>query len=70
MKTTFTLRRNRDGTATFRYGRYVEHIDPRHLGLMQTYEAIKYAAITAGLPLTEETLLDLMQTARGLKDDP
>lgn len=63
--------RNADGTATFRTighnGRpYVEHIDTRDLGMFQTYERLKYAAITAGMSLSEQTLHDLFRIAKGL----
>ena len=67
-KKSFILRRNKDGTVTFRSGRYVEHFDPRDKGLLQTYDCIKFAAVTAGISLTQETLEDLMREARGLKD--
>lgn len=56
-----------NGTVTFRYGRYVESFDIRDLGFLQTYERIKFAAITAGLPLTEQTLEDLFREVKGLK---
>jgi hypothetical protein len=58
---------NHQGVVTFKYGRYVESFDIRDLGFLQTYERIKFAAITAGLPLTEETLEDLFREVKGLK---
>jgi hypothetical protein len=56
-----------NGTVTFRYGKYVESFDIRDLGFLQTYERIKFAAITAGLPLNEDTLQDLFREIKGLK---
>lgn len=66
MKATITLRRNRDGTVTFKYGRYVESFDVEGKGLYETYEAIKWIAVTAGISLSESDLQDLYQEARGL----
>jgi len=66
-KKSFTLRRNKDGTVTFRCGRYVESFDARDKGLLETYEYIRVAAVTAGLSLSEESLADLMREVRGLK---
>lgn len=43
-----TLKRNGDGTVTIRSGRYREHVDVRFKGPFDTYEAIKWAIITAG----------------------
>jgi hypothetical protein len=60
------VKRHVDGTVTFKFGRYIEHIDMRHLGLFESYEALKYAAITAGLSLSEEPLEELFRIARGL----
>lgn len=66
MKKVFTLRRNNDGTVTFRSGRYVEHIDVSTKGLMETYDALKYAAICAEVPVSDDILEDLMREAKGL----
>lgn len=63
---TVSLRRNADGTATFRYEGYVQHVDVANLGLLETYEHVKFAAICAGLQLSEETLDELFRAARGL----
>jgi hypothetical protein len=68
MKKSIVLRRNRDGTVTFRSGRYVEHIDVRMLGMLETYEAIRYAAVTAGVSLTDDLLAELLREARNLKE--
>lgn len=70
VKRSFTVRRHVDGTVTFKSERYIEHIDVRHLGLLETYEALKYAAITAGLSLNEHTLEELFRLARGLDNRP
>lgn len=51
-----TLRRNRDGTVTIRSGRYREHVDVRFKGPFDTYEAIKWAIITAGFSLSEQEI--------------
>lgn len=74
MRHDFTLRPNADGTATFRARRpdgrrYVEHFDVRDKGLVETYEAIRWSAVTAGLPLGEDMLEDLMREVRGLKGE-
>lgn len=69
MKKTFTIRRNKDETITFRYGGYVEHLGIEGKGMLQIYEGIKYAAITAGLSLTEETLEELLRESQGLAGD-
>lgn len=73
MKRDFTLRRNADGTATFRTRnpdtgrRYIEHLDPRLEGPFTTFERIKWAARTANLNLSDDLVEDLMREARGLK---
>lgn len=69
MRQTFTLRRTRDGVVTFKYGRYVESFDVEMLGAYETYERIRYAAITAGLSLNDETMAELLREAKGLLDD-
>jgi hypothetical protein len=71
MHRTFSLNRNADGTATFRAklperGEYIEHIDARNLGLLETYERFEYAAICAGLSLNPALLEELLREARGL----
>jgi len=66
-KQVFTLRRNRDGTVTFKTGRYRESFDARDKGLYETYEYIKMLAVTAGMSLSQELLEDLLREARGLK---
>lgn len=72
-KKSFSVRRNADGTVTFKTrkpnGRwYYEHIDVQHKGMLETYDAIRYAAVTAGLSLSEPLLEDLLREARGLKE--
>jgi len=54
---------------TFKYGRYVESFDVEMLGAYETYERIRYAAITAGLSLNDETMAELLREAKGLLDD-
>ncbi len=63
----YTLRVHKDGTITFKSGRYVEHIDIRFIGYLETYERLKIAALTAGFSLKESTLEELLKEARGLK---
>jgi hypothetical protein len=65
---TVRLRANADGTATFRFGNYVEHFDAANLGLLETYERCRYAAVAAGLSLTPERLEELMRAAKGLEE--
>lgn len=64
---TFTIKRHGDGTVTFRSGRYVENIDIRYKGMLETYEAIKYAAISAHIVLNQDTLEEVLREAKGLK---
>lgn len=63
---SFIFRRNADGTVTFRVGRYIEHIDASNMGSVELYDRLQYAAITANLPLTEKTLMELWEEAKGL----
>ena len=63
---TFSLRRLRSGVVVFRYGSYIESFDVEVIGPLQTYERNKWAAITAGLQLNQDTLDDLMREAKGL----
>ena len=55
-----TLKRNEDGTVTIQSGRYREHVDVRFKGPFDTYEAIKWAIITAGFSLPEEEIEELV----------
>lgn len=65
----YSLRVNRDGTVTFKSGRYVEHIDIRWIGYLETYERLKLAALSAGFSLSQSTLEELLKEARGLKGE-
>lgn len=65
-KKQFLLTRSTKGIVTFQYGKYIESFDVEVVGIYETYERIKWAAITAGLTLTEETMEQLTQEARGL----
>jgi hypothetical protein len=67
-KKTFTIRRNKDGTVTFRTKTFVEHFDGRDKGMLETYEYIKTLAVTAGISLNQETLEELLRDVRGLND--
>lgn len=66
MKKVLRLRRNADGTVTLRCGRYVEHIDAANKGLVDTWDSVKIAAMTAGFHLTPEEIDELFREARGL----
>jgi hypothetical protein len=66
IKKVVSLRRYADGTVEFRAGSYRETIDAANLGDWETYEWIKWAAITAGISLTEEYLEELFREARGM----
>jgi hypothetical protein len=66
MKAQVVLRRNADGTATFKYGKYRESFEVVNKGYVETYEAIKYAAITAGIVLSEEILDEFLHEAKQL----
>jgi hypothetical protein len=70
---SFIVRRNADGTATFRVRRenrsdYIEHFDPRIQGPVQTWEQLKWAAVTAGFGLSDDMLEQLMREVRGLTE--
>jgi hypothetical protein len=64
MKATVSLRRNRDGTATFKYGGYVESFEINGKERDEVYEHIRWIAITAGIPLSKEVLLDMYKETR------
>lgn len=66
MRQTFTLTRHKDGTVTFKFGRYIEHFIVSDKTYVETYEYIKWTAITAGLQLNQETLEDLLRRVRNL----
>lgn len=68
MRRTLTLKRHKDGTVTLRCPetRYVEHIDASGKGYMETYEAVRFAAITAGFSPTADDLMELFREAKGL----
>jgi len=65
---TLVLRKNKDGTVTLRCPEthYVEHIDVSNKGFMETYDAVRFAAITAGFHPTDEDLQELFREAKGL----
>lgn len=56
----------RDKVVTFRYRGYVESFDISNLGMYETYERVKYAALTAGLRLDHSTLEKLLREVRRL----
>lgn len=68
MKKEIEVKRYKDGTARVKIGRYVEVIDARNLSLYETYDAVRWAAITGGMPLNDETAEEMMRVARGLKE--
>jgi hypothetical protein len=63
------VKRYKDGTARVRIGRYVEIIEVANLSLYETFDAIRWAAITGGLPINDETAEEMMRVARGLKKE-
>jgi hypothetical protein len=72
VKRTLSVRRNRDGTVTLRAAlpdgrKYVEHFDVESKGLLETFESVRFAALTAGLHLSDRSLEDLLREARGLQ---
>jgi len=64
-KLDIKVRKNADGTATIRVGRYVEHLDA-HLSPMEAFDAVKWALVTAGVPLSDDTTEEIWRIARGL----
>jgi hypothetical protein len=56
----------RKGVVTFTYGRYVESFDIRGLGMYEVYERIRFAALTAGLPLSQDSLEQLLREVKRL----
>ncbi len=65
MRRSYSLRRS-GHVVTFKAGRYIEAFDVSVLGIFDTAERIKWAAITCGIRLNEQTLHDLLLEARGL----
>jgi hypothetical protein len=66
-KIVVSVRRFADGNAEFRAGRYRQIIPVKDLGMVETYEAIKWAAIVGGIYLEEEHLEELFRQARGME---
>jgi hypothetical protein len=54
---------NADGTLTLRRDRYIETIDLREKSPFERYEAIRWAALTAGVQLDEDHLAELVWRA-------
>jgi hypothetical protein len=67
MRKLFSLRRNSDGTVTFRCERYVEHFSVKDKTYVETYEAIRWGCLTAGLELQQDTLEELLREVRNLR---
>lgn len=66
-KQTIKVRRNADGTATVRIGRYVEHLMAQYMSPYELYEALRYACITAGIPVSDETTTELYRIVREIR---
>ena len=60
---SYTLTR-KGSVVTFKCGKYIESFDVEMLGWYETYERVKYAAITAGVSLNEDTIEKLMKEVR------
>lgn len=58
---------NKNGTVTFKYGSFVESFDIEFLGPYDTFERIRYAAITAGISLSDETLEQLLREVKNFE---
>lgn len=67
-KVNIKVRKNADGTATVRVGRYVEHL-PAHYSPMEAYDAMKWILITADIPVSDDTVEELWRIARGLSSN-
>lgn len=59
---TVKLRHNTDGTYTVRVERAVEHIDG-HQPKATVFEAIRWAAISKGVYLADDQIVELMHNA-------
>jgi hypothetical protein len=64
-KVNYTLRA-RNGVVTFKTGRYVESFDIRDLSIYESWERIRFAALTAGITLNEDTVTKLLREVKGL----
>lgn len=62
----YQLTRTKNGVVTFKFEGYIESFDVQVLGVYETYERIRWAAITAGITLTEVSMEQLLLEARGL----
>ena len=61
---TYSVRKNADGTMTFRAGRYVEAISTTGKTPVELAVVLRWAAVTAGISVKEE---DITRTIQGLK---
>jgi hypothetical protein len=55
---------NTDGTITVRVGRSIEHIGIEGKTKAQVFDAVKYAAISKGVVLTDESLTEILYEGR------
>jgi hypothetical protein len=58
------LIKNKDGTITVKVGRAVEHISTHGKDKAQIYDAVKYAAISKGVNLSDISLIEILNKVR------
>jgi hypothetical protein len=67
---TLTIKRlrvtkSREGVLTVKVNRYVETIDPRELNRGEMFERLRWACVTGGVEVENETIYEIMR-ANGL----
>jgi hypothetical protein len=59
---TVTIKKNKDQTITIRVGNYREYVSIESKTPMQILDAVRYAAITAGVTVSEEIIWEQLQS--------
>jgi hypothetical protein len=63
---TYSIRAHKDGTITVKVGRQVEHISSQDKTPEELWQAIKWAAISKGVPSDSSMLIDIRNKLRSL----
>ena len=64
---TYGITANKDGTVTIRVGRQVEHISAVDKTPEELWQAIKWAAISKGIPSDSSMLIEIRNKLRSLE---
>jgi len=64
---TYGITANKDGTITIRVGRQVEHISIEGKTPEELWQAIKWAAISKGMPSDSPMLIEIRNKLRSLE---